>query len=340
MVTKRMNLEELEKIDSKKMYQTYDKWPEIAKDGFDNDFEKFDAKGIDHIVFSGMGGSGSIGDVISAILSKEDIHVSNLKGYHLPKTVDSNSLVISTSVSGNTKETLTVLEKAQKTDAKIAVFSSGGMIQKFSETNNLFFQEISMIHSPRASFPKFLFSILNILKEIIPIKEIDIKEAISSLEITRNSIFSNNLTEENISLKLAEWIKEIPLIYYPWGLQSAAIRFKNSLQENSKTHVITEDVIESCHNDIVAWEKNSNVQPILIRGHDDYIKTIERWDILKEFFRDRKIEFFEIKSVDGNILSKLVNLVYLLDYASVYHAVLNKIDPSPVNAIDFVKNKL
>ena len=335
-----MKIENLEKIDSKKMYQTYDKWPEIAKNSFDNDFEKFDTKGIDHIVFSGMGGSGSIGDVVSAILSKEDIHVSNVKGYHLPKTVDSNSLVVATSISGNTKETLTVLEKAQKTDAKIAVFSSGGMIQKFSETNNLFFQEISMIHSPRASFPKFLFSILNILKEIIPIKEIDIKEAISSLEITRNSIFSNNLTEENISLKLAEWIKGIPLIYYPWGLQSAAIRFKNSLQENSKTHVITEDVIESCHNDIVAWEKNSNVQPILIRGHDDYIKTIERWDILKEFFRDRKIEFFEIKSVDGNILSKIVNLVYLLDYASIYHAVLKNIDPSPVNAIDFVKARL
>ena len=335
-----MKIENLERIDSKKMYQTYDKWPEIAKNSFDNDFEKFDTKGIDHIVFSGMGGSGSIGDVVSAILSKEDIHVSNVKGYHLPKTVDSNSLVVATSISGNTKETLTVLEKAQKTDAKIAVFSSGGMLQKFSETNNLFFQEISMIHSPRASFPKFLFSILNILKEIIPIKEIDIKEAISSLEITRNSIFSNNLTEENISLKLAEWIKEIPLIYYPWGLQSAAIRFKNSLQENSKTHVITEDVIESCHNDIVAWEKNSNVQPILIRGHDDYIKTIERWDILKEFFRDRKIKFFEIKSVDGNILSKIVNLVYLLDYASIYHAVLKKIDPSPVNAIDFVKARL
>ena len=162
-----MNVKELEKIDSKKMYQTYDKWPEIAKDSFDDDFEKFDAKGIDHIVFSGMGGSGSIGDVIGAILSKEDIHVSNLKGYHLPKTVDSNSLVISTSVSGNTKETLTVLEKAQKTDAKIAIFSSGGMIQEFSKTHNLFFQEISMIHSPRASFPKFLFSILNILREII-----------------------------------------------------------------------------------------------------------------------------------------------------------------------------
>jgi len=104
--------------------------------------------------------------------------------------------------------------------------------------------------------------------------------------------------------------------------------------------VVTEDVIESCHNGIVAWEKNSDVQPILIKGHDDHIKTIERWDILKEFFHDRKIEFFEIKSVDGNILSKLVNLVYSLDYASVYHAVLNGINPSPVSAIDFVKNKL
>ena len=340
MVTKRMNLEELEKIDSKKMYQTYDKWPEIAGDGFDNDFEKFDAKGIDHIVFSGMGGSGSIGDVISAILSKEDIHVSNVKGYHLPKTVDSNTLVISTSISGNTKETLTVLEKAQMTDAKIAVFSSGGMIQKFSKTNNLFFQEISMIHSPRASFPKFLFAILNILKEIIPIKKTDVEEAISSLEVTRNNIFSNNLTEDNISLKLADWIKGIPLIYYPWGLQSAAIRFKNSLQENSKMHAITEELIESCHNGIVAWKINSKVQPILMRGHDDHTKTIERWNILKEFFIDKKIECFEIESINGNILSKIVNLVYLLDYSSIYHAVLNNIDPSPVNAIDFVKNKL
>ena len=335
-----MNVEDLEKIDSKKMYQTYDKWPEIAKNGFDNDFKKFDAKGIDHIVFSGMGGSGSIGDVISAILSKEDIHVSNVKGYHLPKTVDSNSLVIATSVSGNTKETLTVLEKAQKTDAKIAVFSSGGMLQKFSKTNNLFFQEISMIHSPRASFPKFLFAILNILKEIIPIKKIQVEEAISSLEITRNNIFSNNLTEDNISLKLADWIKGIPLIYYPGGLQSAAIRFKNSLQENSKMHAITEELIESCHNGIVAWKINSKVQPILMRGHDDHTKTIERWNILKEFFIDKKIECFEIESINGNILSKIVNLIYLLDYSSIYHAVLNHIDPSPVNAIDFVKNKL
>ena len=335
-----MNIEDLEKIDSKKMYQTYDKWPEIAKDSFADDFEKFDVKGIDHIVFSGMGGSGSIGDVISAILSKEDIHVSNVKGYHLPKTVDSNSLVVATSISGNTKETLTVLEKAKKTDAKIVAFSSGGIMQKFCENNNIFFKKISMVHSQRSSFTKFLYSILKILQDILQMKENDVKESISLLDKTRNNIFSDNLKDDNTSLRLANWIKEIPLIYYPWGLQPAAIRFKNSLQENSKTHVITEDIIEACHNGIVAWERNSKVQPILIRGHDDYIKTIERWNILKEFFGENGIEYFEVNSNDGNILSKIVNLIYLLDYASIYHAILHKIDPSPVDSIDFIKSKL
>ena len=122
--------------------------------------------------------------------------------------------------------------------------------------------------------------------------------------------------------------------------QSAMRRFKNSLQEDSKIHVIAEDVIESCHNGVVGWEKESMIQPILIRGQDDYIKTIERWNILKEFFSEKGIQYYEIKSESGNILSKIVNLIYLLDYASIYHAILHKIDPSPVDSIDFIKSRL
>ncbi len=335
-----MNLEDLDKVDSRKMFQIYDRWPEIAQESFSTDFKKFDAKGIDHIVFAGMGGSGSIGDVIASILSKEDIHVSNIKGYHLPKTVDSNSLVITTSVSGNTKETLAILEQAKKTDAKIVAFAGGGQMKNFCEKNGIFFKEISMIHSPRASFLKFLFSILSILKNIIPINERDITDAIESLYKTRDNIFSGNLTDENISLRVAKWIKEIPVIYYPWGLQSAAIRFKNSLQENSKIHVIAEEVIESSHNGIVAWEKKSRIQPILLRGVNDHVKTIERWDIMQEFFKKQQIEYFDISSIEGSVLSKIVNLIYLLDYSSIYHAILHQIDPSPVSSIDFIKSKM
>ena len=72
-----------------------------------------------------MGGSGSLGDVMSSILSKEDMHVSVVNGYHLPNTIDRNSLVVTTSVSGNTKETLSILKDANDSDAKIAAFSSG-----------------------------------------------------------------------------------------------------------------------------------------------------------------------------------------------------------------------
>ena len=335
-----MKIDDIDKIDTKKIYEIYDKWPEIARESFVKQIKKFDVQDIDHIVFAGMGGSGSIGDVIGAILSKEDVHVSNVKGYVLPKTVDSKTLIVTTSVSGNTRETMTVLEKAKNSPAKIAAFSSGGMIKEYCQRNNIFHQEISMIHSPRASFTNFLYGIINTLETILPIKRSDVLESISILDITKKNISSENLTESNDSLKLAQFVKEIPCLYYPAGLQSAAIRFKNSLQENAKMHVIAEDVIESCHNGIVAWKKNSDVYPILIKGQDDYIKTKERWSILEEFFDKKGIKYFSINSVNGNILSKIMNLVYIFDYATVYFSILNSIDPSPVDAIDYIKSRL
>ena len=335
-----MKIDDIDKIDTQKIYEIYDKWPEIARESFVKQIKKFDVQDIDHIVFAGMGGSGSIGDVIGAILSKEDVHVSNVKGYVLPKTVDSKTLIVTTSVSGNTRETMTVLEKAKNSSAKIASFSSGGMIKEYCQRNNIFHQDISMIHSPRASFTNFLYGIINTLEAILPIKRSDVLESISILDITKKNISSENLTESNDSLKLAQFVKEIPCLYYPAGLQSAAIRFKNSLQENAKMHVIAEDVIESCHNGIVAWKKNSDVYPILIKGQDDYIKTKERWSILEEFFDKKEIKYFSINSVNGNILSKIMNLVYIFDYATVYFSILNSIDPSPVDAIDYIKSRL
>ena len=335
-----MKINDIDKIDTQKIYEIYDKWPEIARESFVKQIKKFGVQDIDHIVFAGMGGSGSIGDVIGAILSKEDVHVSNVKGYVLPKTVDSKTLIVTTSVSGNTRETMTVLEKSKNSSAKIAAFSSGGMIKEYCQRNNIFHQEISMIHSPRASFTNFLYGIINTLETILPIKRSDVLESISILDITKKNISSENLTESNDSLKLAQFVKEIPCLYYPAGLQSAAIRFKNSLQENAKMHVIAEDVIESCHNGIVAWKKNSDVYPILIKGQDDYIKTKERWSILEEFFDKKGIKYFSINSVNGNILSKIMNLVYIFDYATVYFSILNSIDPSPVDAIDYIKSRL
>ena len=330
----------MNKVDTQGMYKIYDQWPKIAKDAYDSDLEPIDFKNIDHIVFAGMGGSGAIGELFASILSKTNIHVSLVKGYLLPKTVDRNTLVVTISVSGNTVETLTILNSAHKIDCNVIAFSSGGKMEQYCIKNQINYKKIESIHSPRASFVKFTFSILKILNSLIPINKQEITKSIESLENLSQKISSDNLSETNPSLKLANFISGIPLIYYPYGLQSSATRFKSSIQENAKTHAIIEDVVEASHNGIVAWEQSSIVQPILLRGYDDYIKTKDRFEIIKEFFDKNNIKYKEITSVDGNILTKIMTLIYLLDYASLYRAILSEIDPSPVLSIDFLKSRI
>jgi glucose/mannose-6-phosphate isomerase len=168
----------------------------------------------------------------------------------------------------------------------------------------------------------------------------EITDSIMQLENLSKDISSKNLSVTNPSLDLANWINGIPVIYYPWGLESAAIRFKNSLQENAKTHVIIENIIESSHNGIVSWEKPSQTFPVLIEGLDDHEKTQERWNILRQYFKENNIEYKEIFSVNGSILSKIMCLSYLLDYCTIYNAVRLGINPTPVKSIDFIKKKL
>ena len=336
MITK----SDLETIDKSGMYKIYDKWPEIAKSSYEFEWEPVKFQNIDHIVFAGMGGSGSIGDIFSSILSKTKLHISVVKGYVLPKTVDKNSLVIVTSVSGNTVEALSILNQAKDLDCNLIAFSSGGKIEKFCESNKVDYRKIKQFISPRTSLVSFVFSMLKILDLILPINKENVIESIKSIEKLGIQISSNNLTDSNKALNLARGIPGIPLIYYPWGLQAAAIRFKNSLQENAKIHAIIEDIVEASHNGIVAWEKKSNMFPILLQGQDDNTKTKERWEIFKTYFDDDKINYKEIVSIKGDILSKLIHLIYLLDYSSIYKAVLSETDPTPVKSIDFIKSRL
>jgi len=330
----------MDKIDCRGMYQIYDKWPQIAQNAYNFNLEPVDFKNINHIIFAGMGGSGVIGDFFASILSKTNIHVSLVKGYLLPKTIDKNTLIVVTSVSGNTIETLTVLSSAKKLDCNIIAFSSGGKMEEFCSKNKINYRKIELIHSPRTSFLNFSLSIINVLNSILLIKKNDISETINALTKLQNNISSQNLSDSNPALDLANFIKGIPLIYYPYGLQPSAIRFKSSIQENSKTHAIIEDVVETSHNGIVAWEQPSIIQPILLRGYDDYPKTKERFDIIKEYFSKNDIEYKEIISVSGNILTKLITLTYLFDYTSLYLAILSGIDPSPVSSIKFIKDRI
>ena len=322
------------------MYKIYDEWPKIALNAFETNQETINFENVKHIVFAGMGGSGTIGDIFSAILSKSKIHVNVVKGYLLPTTVNSETLVIIISVSGNTEESLSIAKSAYKKKCKIIGFSSGGKLLEFCQKNKIKHRMITKYHSPRASFTSYLYTMLKVLYSSLKINQEEIIESIKGLEKECKKINSSNLNKDNTSLNLANWIEGIPIIYYPFGLQAVAIRFKSVLQENTKSHAMIEDVMESSHNGIMAWEKHSNVKPILLRGKDDSDKTKQRLDIFSEYFEKNNIEFEQITSIEGNIISKIVNLIYVLDYASIYLAIKRKTNPTPVNSICFIKSKL
>ena len=207
--------ENLEKNDPGGIHTIYDRWAHIARDAYNSDLDSVDFNDIEHVVFSGMGGSGTIGDLFSSVLSKTNIHTTVVKGYELPHTIDKNTLVVATSVSGNTIETITTLESANKQNCKVIAFSSGGMIESFCTKNNIEFRKFPQIHSPRASFPNYVYSILKTLNSIIPITKQDITNSLEHLEITYKEISSTNLDDNNPSLNLANWITGTPVIYYP-----------------------------------------------------------------------------------------------------------------------------
>ena len=177
-----LKIENLDKIDSSKMYTIYDKWPEIGEEQFNSKLELLEKSDLEHIVFAGMGGSGAISDLFAAILSKTNIHVDVVKGYLLPKTTDSNSLVVCTSISGNTAETLSVLKAAKKIGCKTVAFSDGGKMQQICNESNIQFRRIPSFHSPRASFTSFLYSMLKVLNPVLPIDEEDIMESLTKMK--------------------------------------------------------------------------------------------------------------------------------------------------------------
>ena len=333
MITNEM----LSKYDTQHMCEVYDKWPKIARDAYEKKIKPLSLDGINHVIFVGMGGSGTVSDIFYSILSQRSIHVTVIKGYVLPKNIDQNTLVIIISVSGNTEEALIALKSSMQYDCMKIAFSAGGLIEKFSNDNGIEHRSVTMHLSPRSSLPSVVYTLLNVLENTLSIDQNIILDSINALENCREKINSHNLTDENPSLKLATRLSKICLIYYPHGLQTVATRFKNSIHENMKKHASIENIIESCHNEIMAWEDNADVLPILIHGSDDHIKTIERWDVIKKFFKTYQIDYEEFIVSGHNILTKNMSSIYELDYATLYNAVMTKTNPYTIKSIDYIK---
>ncbi len=346
------DLEIISKIDKSGMIDTLTGFPEQIKETMDimnstdlNSFFK-----IDNVIVSGMGGSAISGDILQSLLrNKFDIPIFVNRAYNLPKWANKNTLVLSQSYSGNTEETLSSFKHAYQKKCKIIGISSGGKLQEYCEKRDISHIGIPPGFAPRAATAYMLFSaILSIKKTGLLENNIE-SEIEETLEITDELRNSNKKTvpeKDNFSKQIAKMIAgTIPQVY-GWEIYNPiAKRWCTQFNENSKIIARYDSVPECNHNDIVGWSQNHKISKkfscLLFR--DEKIESIyisKRLNFMKTLFKDVAANVVEIQIKGKKTLSKMMYAMYLGDFVSCYLAILNGIDPTPVDIITELKGAL
>ncbi len=340
--------DEIRSVDKSSICSAYDKWPEYSKEAFSRNIaidEKL-FENVSSIVFSGMGGSGTTGDILAdwmRLKCKIPIHVA--KNYHIPAFVDDKTLFIALSVSGGTEETLTTLVEAASAGAKIIAVSQGGEMEQICQKKKLFHLKIQQRILPRVTLPEVLYSVLNSLTHssfLDGLKD-QIQDSIQSMEETKNKICQTCEYEHNPAKQFASrMLGHLPAAYCSPLQRGVGIRFKNSMNENAKVNAIAAEILDACHNELVSWDytKSSALKPVLVRNKSDPEEISARFDVFKEMLQSNGHEAFETPSHGSTALSGIVSSLYLLDYATIYLGILRKLDPTPIDAVFEFKDRM
>lgn len=301
------------------------------------------------VAFLGMGGS-SIGGSLLKDWGYETIPlpVEICRDSIIPVHLDKNTLVFAVSYSGNTKETLDAFMKALKKECLIVGVSSGGLLKEYCEKNGVLHVKIPAGFQPRLALP-YLFTIPAIILEKIGVIEgisKEILDTVKTLDKVKDEIKASIPTNQNKAKKLALEIKDtIPVIYGFREYTGVAYRIKTQLNENSKMFCKFDVLPELNHNEVVGWE---NLKPnlakllsvILLRSHDEPLEIKVRFEVLKKILSQKTSNIHEVYSRGETKLAKMFSTLYFGDYLSYYLAILNKVDPTPVKTISFLKEEL
>jgi glucose/mannose-6-phosphate isomerase len=332
-------------VDQKRLYQIYESWPEhfrlAAKINCKLDHE---ADFYDSVVLCGMGGSATSCDILNDVLRYHtNLHSIVLRDQQMPLSVDKNSLAMIFSVSGNTQETVSMLERASERDAEIICITSGGRLKEAAEKNGHKTIIIPDISIPRASLPYLLMPGLNVINQFLP--ELYRSKASSihrSLSTISKDIAVSVPDKTNEAKKIANFLLgALAFSFTSPDLISVGNRFKNSLNENAKVHCINESILEASHNEIVPFtfkfRGNISRKVLLLRWIQDRIIVSSRFQKVKHFLRSIDVPFKEIIVNEENLISAIVSSIYLLDRSTIYMAIASAIDPAPTPAIDILK---
>ncbi|MCD6093276.1 MAG: bifunctional phosphoglucose/phosphomannose isomerase [Candidatus Omnitrophica bacterium] len=296
-----------------------------------------------NIIFSGMGGSAIAGELLKGYLNNEiKIPIFVNRDYSLPNFVSSETLIFINSYSGNTEETLAAYEEARKKKADLVVISSGGELIKKAQRDKVSFMTIPSGMPPRTALAYSFFIPLILLFQygLISEKKEDISETILTLEKVKREIMEE---KENEAKKVSlSFLNKFPIIYTSNSFAAVAIRLKQQLAENSKTLSSVNFLPEMNHNEIVGWEFPyllRDFRVLFLRDKKENIPIKKRFCVSQEIIKE-KAGILEIWSRGESLLARTFSLVYIGDFISYYLALLNKVDPTPVEKIDYLKEQL
>jgi glucose/mannose-6-phosphate isomerase len=292
-----------------------------------------------NVVICGMGGSGISGNIVAeAVASEIKIPIIVNKDYFLPNYINSKSLVIISSYSGDTEETLLALNEAIEKEAKIVCITSGGKLADIASRKKLDTILIPKGMPPRAAISYGIVQILNILN-INYIISSDYKNKINAaIKLLDNE-------EDNIIKDAKETAYLIsgkyPIIYSSAKTESVALRLKQQLNENSKILCSHNVFPELNHNELQGWkEKNKNIAVIILRDKNEYNRTAKRINISSEIIGLYDATIKEIYAKGNSILEKMLYLIHWGDWLSVCLAEIKGIDTLDISVITYLKSEL
>lgn len=303
-----------------------------------------------NVVCTGLGGSAIGADLVRSYISGEaSTPLLVNRNYTLPNFVNSESLVVASSYSGDTEETLSAYEDAKERKAKIIAITSGGKLQKLAELDGFPVVTIPGGLPPRCALGYSFFPLLILLSKIglIEDKSKNIDNAIKVMQYLKDNKIGQAVSEKkNIAKKIAKKLYlKFPIIYGGQDhIDAVVTRWRGQLAENSKNLSSSHIFPEMNHNEIVGWEEPkkllNNLITIMLRDRQDHKRISKRMDITKKIIKDLKVEVIEVESVGEDLLARIFSLVYIGDFVSFYLAVLNRKDPTPVERVTYLKKEL
>jgi glucose/mannose-6-phosphate isomerase len=319
-------------IDSQEMLKIIEGFPQQCKTALELPKGMSVSGKISNILIAGMGGSAIGGDLLRLYMHNSKIPVFVVRDYKVPNFVDETSLVFAVSYSGNTEETISAFEDAQRKKAKIVAVTSGGQLGAMAK-------KVIKIPSglqPRAALGYLFFPALGVLNNsgIVDVKGKEIEELLENLSTTENFKTVGERIAKKIGLRT-------PLVYASEALSAVAYRWKTQFNENSKVAAFYHVFSEMNHNEIAGYQNinKSDFIAIFIRDKFDDDKIKKRMDVTKEIISTR-VDVEEVFTKGEHLLSRLFSSIYYGDFVSYYLAIQNRIDPTPVTVIENLKKKL